>query len=68
MLDARSNEVENTKEALFATRSFGGRLVVTCPTGRVFVLGVPSQVTSCEQAQKWLGNENEEKINVIGRT
>ena len=67
LIDKRDNVVENTKEALY--KGLGDRrLLVTCPTGRVFVLGVPSEVTSCEQAQKWLGSENEEKINVIGRT
>ena len=67
MIDKRDNAVENTKEALFVTRSFGNRLVVTCPTGRVFTLGVPSDVVTCEAAQQWLGNSTTE-INVIGRT
>jgi hypothetical protein len=67
MLDKRDNAIENTKEALFATRSFGNRLVVTCPTGRVFTLGVPSDAKTCEEAQQWLGNASAE-INVIGRT
>ena len=67
LIDKRDNVIENTKEALY--KGLGDRrLVVTCPTGRVFVLGVPSQITSCEQAQKWLGNEGRKKINVIGRT
>lgn len=68
MLDSRHNEIENTKEALFFTKSFGNRLVVTCPTGRVFTLGVPSDVTTCDQAQKWLGNDSENKFSIIGRT
>ena len=67
MIDKRENAVENTKEALFFTRSFGKRLVVTCPTGRVFTLGVPSDIVTCKAAQQWLGNSTEE-INVIGRT
>lgn len=66
-LDKRHNLVENTKEALFKTELNGNRLIVTCPTGRVFSLGVPSDVKTCESAQSWLGNE-EEKINVIART
>ena len=68
LIDSRDNLIENTKEALFATADFDHRLVVTCPTGRVFVLGVPSQITSCAEAQKWLGNEQKEKFNVISRT
>jgi hypothetical protein len=67
VIDKRDNVIENTKEALFATRSFGNRLVVTCPTGRVFTLGVPSDANTCEAAQRWLGNASAE-INVIGRT
>jgi hypothetical protein len=67
MLDKRDNAIENTKEALFATRSLGNRLVVTCPTGRIFTLGIPNTNKTCEEAQKWLGNASDE-INVIGRT
>jgi hypothetical protein len=67
MLDKRDNAIENTKEALFATGSFGNRLVVTCPTGRIFTLGVPNTAKTCEEAQQWLGNASAE-INVIGRT
>ena len=65
MFDKRNNAVQNTKEALFATRSFGNRLVVSCPTGRIFILGVPNDITTCKEAQKWLGNASNE-INVIG--
>jgi hypothetical protein len=67
VIDKRDNAIENTKEALFATRSLGNRLVVTCPTGRIFTLGVPSDIVRCEEAQRWLGNASA-KINVIGRT
>jgi hypothetical protein len=67
MLDKRDNAIENTKEALFATGKLGNRLVVTCPTGRIFTLGVPSDIVRCEEAQRWLGNAST-KINVIGRT
>jgi len=67
MLDKRDNVIENTKEALFATRSFGNRLVVSCPTGRIFTLGVPNDIKTCKEAQQWLGNASKE-INVIGRT
>ena len=65
-IDKRDNYIENTKEALFKSDN-DNRLVVTCPTGRVFALGVPSSIKTCEDAQSWLGNE-EEKVNVIART
>jgi hypothetical protein len=65
-LDFRNNDIENTKEALYNTEEHGRRLVVTCPTGRMFTLGVPSDITSCHAAQQWLGRG--QGFNVIGRT
>jgi hypothetical protein len=65
-LDYRHNDVENTKEALYHTEEYGNRLVVTCPTGRMFVLGVPDSIETCEDAQVWLGGG--EKFNVLART
>lgn len=53
LLHQRSNDVEGTQEALFATTG-RGVLLVTCPTRRMFALGVPADVTTCEQAQEWL--------------
>lgn len=41
------------------------RLLVTCPTGRLFALGVPNEVMTCEQAQRWLWPV---PCNVIART
>jgi len=66
-IDTNHNLIENSKEALYLS-PFGNRLVVTCPTGRVFALGVPDQIKSCDEAQNWLGNSETEKINVIART
>lgn len=70
VLDFRSNVVENTLESLFATDKYGLRLLVTCPTGRVFVKGIPSNanIKTCEDAQRWLGNDTSKKYNVIART
>lgn len=65
-IDERHNDVEGTREALYSTKLGDTRLVVTCPTGRLFALGVPKTIKSCEQAQKWLGPQR--KVNVIGRT
>lgn len=72
-----SNLVEGTKEALFQS-SQGSRLVVSCPTGRVFSIGVPTSCMTCVDAQSWLGSELEKTsvktsdgnspINVIART
>ncbi len=64
--DYRENIIENTKEALYRTKDGEQRLVVTCPTGRLFALGVPSDVPTCESAQNWLaGGKN---FNVLART
>lgn len=67
LIDNRFNVIENTKEALYKSR-LGSRLVVTCTTGRVFSLGVPDNITNCEQAQRWLGRDERGVFNVIGRT
>lgn len=64
--DTRRNDIEGTLEALYRTKSGDKRLVVTCPTGRVFALGVPKDVKTCEQAQEWLNGGK--KFNVIGAT
>jgi hypothetical protein len=64
--DERPNAIEGTLEALFRCRDGSQRLVVTCPTGRVFALGVPADVGTCEQAQRWLaGGKN---LNIIAAT
>jgi hypothetical protein len=74
-LDFRTNEVEGTKEALYQTPKHGNRLVVNCPTGRIFCKGVPDNVKTCETAQIWLGVEvaqnvlgKKTKVNVLART
>src|SRR5574337_232395 len=65
-LDKRKNEVEGTREALFQCKDGSKRLVVTCPTRRIFALGVPLQVQTCHEAQSWL--HGGKKINVIAAT
>ena len=65
-VDFRDNDIEGTKEALYISPIGGRRLVVTCPTGRVFALGVPEEMVTCEQAQFWLSGNR--KVNIIGRT
>lgn len=62
----RRNDVDGTSEALYGTKLGQKRLVVTCPTGRMFALGVPDSITTCEQAQVWLGGNS--KRNIIAAT
>ncbi|MGH9931011.1 MAG: DUF6745 domain-containing protein [Pyrinomonadaceae bacterium] len=64
--DERANEIEGTLEALYRTKSGEQRLIVTCPTGRVFALGVTSDVSDCESAQSWLAGG--ERLNIIAAT
>jgi hypothetical protein len=64
-INHRDNPVEGTKEALYRLKE-DNRLIVTCPTGRLFCLGVPSNVETCEEAQRWLGGNR--SFNVIART
>jgi hypothetical protein len=56
-LDERRNDIDGTREALFQDRRGRLRLVVTCPTARVFAPSVPAGIASCEQAQNWLAGE-----------
>lgn len=67
-IDSRENLVEGTLEALYKTENYGKRFLCTCPTGRVFVMGVDEGVEDCESAQNWLGNDESQNFNVIGRT
>ena len=73
LLDSRRNDIENTMEVLYSTENFGLRLFCTCPTGRVFVKGVPpnESIKTCEGAQNWLSGyqlDNRKKFTTIGRT
>jgi hypothetical protein len=65
----RKNDVEGTREALFQSRDGSRRLVATCPTGRVFVMGCPPEVQTCEQAQNYLaGQPIDKQSRVLFRT
>ena len=64
-LDSRDNEIEGTKEALYQATG-QRRLVATCPTGRVFAMGVPDEIQTCEQAAKWL--QGPVPYNLVTRT
>ena len=70
LLDQRSNNVENTEEALYGIgdQKF---LVATCPTGRVFCMEVPTRVQTCQDAQSYLAGDGELPVppgNPIGRS
>ena len=65
LLDTRHNDVDNMKEALFQIDSTQNRLVVSCPTGRPFAIGIPPEVHTCIGAQAWLNPRN---FNVVART
>lgn len=64
-IDTRDNEIEGTKEALYVTNNGETRLVATCATGRIFAMGVPSQITTCAAAQEYI---NGSEIKVVART
>lgn len=68
-IDSEENLIENTREALYESPQ-GKRFVASCPTARLFSMGVPNDVLTCKEAQRWLGSESEEEdtINVIART
>ena len=61
-VDESENYVTGCPEALYRTEH-GVRLVVVCPTGRTFAMGVPDEIKTCEQAQKWLGPANFECVS-----
>ena len=69
-VDSRENYIDNTLEALYTTPNLGMRLLVTCPTGRLFALPVANGITMCEEAQNFIGDVDSEsdKPNVIART
>ncbi len=64
-VDKATDDVSGCPQVLYRTHNGGQRLVVVCQTGRVFAMGVPSDVETCEQAQKWLAPEG---INIIAAT
>jgi hypothetical protein len=70
IIDSRINHIDNTIEALYSTEKMGRRLIVTCPTGRIFALPVTSDVMTCTAAQDFIGDITTENIrpNVIART
>lgn len=67
VIDRRHNDIENTEECIMETPNGERRLVTTCPTGRIFALGIPGDVNDCYSAQAWLSN-GKNPNRVIART
>ena len=67
IIDHRVCEITDTTEALMQTRDGSRRLLVTCPTRRRFAPGVPADIKTCEEAQKWLAGPLS-GMDVIART
>jgi hypothetical protein len=65
-IDHRTNDVSGTPEAIYRTPKGEQRFIVGCSTGRIFALGVPGNIETCEQAQLYL--QGGRKLNVIGAT
>lgn len=65
-IDVDRDAVSGTYQALYRTKRDENRLIVACPTARMFSLGIPATVRTCQEAQKWLAGD--EKINIIGAT
>jgi hypothetical protein len=64
-IDINENDVDGTIEALYVTPDGSKKLVVPCPTGRLFCLGVPKEIKTCVQAQNWL---RPRKVQSVART
>ena len=69
VLDRRVNDVDNTIEMLVgpprseAELGRQNRMVLFCrSTGRRYFLGVPRQLTTCEEAQAWMANAGNDDV------
>lgn len=67
-LDTCENVIENTIEALYETENHANKLLVTCPTGRMFALSIPSEYKTCSGARGWYHSDEEGKYNILART
>jgi hypothetical protein len=64
-IDAQENAVSGTPEALYRLRDGTKRLIAGCVTGKLVSLGVPDEVSTCDEAQRWLAGR---AINVVAAT
>ena len=69
VLDRRVNDVDNTIEMLVGPPQSDtatdrqNRMVLFCrSTGRRYFLGVPRQLTTCEEAQAWMANAGNDDV------
>lgn len=68
-VESRRNDVDGTTEALVRLKDGTQRLLCACrSTGRVYAIGVPREVLTCEEAQRFMrgGSRSGDKMNVIG--
>jgi hypothetical protein len=57
VVDKRKNDIDNQIECLVVDPVGTKRLIVSDPsTARKYVLGVPSEVMTCEEAQSWINH------------
>jgi hypothetical protein len=57
VVNTRLNDRDAQLETLYRTKDGTRRIVVADPsTGRRYALGVPREVTTCEQAQAWMSH------------
>lgn len=66
-LDSDNNPLTQMPEILYRSNA-GNRLIVGCPTGRMFSLGMPDTVVTCDQAREWYPPQLGGSTNFIGRT
>jgi len=64
-IDKRKDEITGYTESLYES-PVGKRLVVVCPTVRMYALGVPDNIKTCQEAQDYLSGER--KFRVLHRT
>ena len=65
VVDERRNDIEGTHEALLRDRKGDVFLWPTCPANGICPpLRVPKQITTCEQAQRWLHSDE----RIVART
>jgi hypothetical protein len=68
-IDSRRNDADGTDESLMRLHNGSLRMVVACrSTARVYAIGVPNEIKSCEEAQYWMsgGSSLAVKRNIIG--
>jgi hypothetical protein len=66
-LDSDKNPLTQMLEILYRTKA-GNRLIVGCPTARMFSIGMPNDVRTCAAARQWYPPNLGGETNFIGRT